>query len=86
MIYEIPNFLDDQTCDMLIDYFKNSNRRSNWQEDKFFKGRTLSPHEISDDDIQKRMEIFKSKTLQISIATNIGSSFVPTTRILSLYV
>jgi predicted 2-oxoglutarate/Fe(II)-dependent dioxygenase YbiX len=64
MIYEIPNFLDNETCDMLIDYFKNSNQRSEWQEDNFFRGRTLCPYEITDNVIQKRMEVFKSKTLQ----------------------
>jgi hypothetical protein len=64
MIYEIPNFLDDETCDILIDYFKTCNQRSEWQTDKFFHGRTLSPSEICDEGIKKRMEIFKSKTLQ----------------------
>jgi len=64
MIYELQNFLDDETCDVLIDYFKTSKKRSEWQKDEFFSGRTLSPSEICDEDIKKRMEIFKSKTLQ----------------------
>jgi len=64
MIYEIPNFLDSETCDLLINYFKISNKRSEWQTHEFFSGKTLSPSEIDDNDIKKRMEIFKSKTIQ----------------------
>ena len=64
MIYEIQNFLDDETCDMLIQYFVSSKKRTIGQENEFFKGRTLSPSEICDDDIKMRMEIFKSKALQ----------------------
>ena len=64
MIYEIQNFLDDKTCDILIYYFMSSKKRNTKQENKFFSGRTLSPSELFDSDIKKRMEIFKSKALQ----------------------
>ena len=64
MIFEVPNFLDDETCDSLVNYFKKSKERCEWQSDSFFSGRTLCPSEIDDVSIKKAMEIFKCKSIQ----------------------
>ena len=65
MIYEIQNFLDDETCDMLIHHFKISNKkRTDKQTQKFFADRTLCPSEINDFNVKKMMHIFRQKTVQ----------------------
>jgi predicted 2-oxoglutarate/Fe(II)-dependent dioxygenase YbiX len=64
MIYEIPNFLSHEFCDNVIEYFNVSGKRSLWQTDKKFHGRTLCPSEIDDNQLLNKFRAFEQKMVQ----------------------
>jgi hypothetical protein len=67
MIYEVPNFLDKNSCKKLIDYFNNPNTKKSNQRDDFFKNSTVSPHEMEDEKLLKIIEELKYKTTQLAV-------------------
>lgn len=65
MIHEIYGLISDKTlCDKVIAYFEESKKRSLWQEDVFFSGRTLSPSEVEDDQIVHNLRVLLYKITQ----------------------
>jgi hypothetical protein len=69
MIHELSGLVSDETmCDRVINYFKDTNQRSLWQDDTFFSGRTLSPSEIEDGDLRKEINCLVYKITQMSFS------------------
>lgn len=69
-ILEFVNHDEDDmvTCDQIIDYFETTKKRSKWQEDSFFNGRTLSQSEISDYELRRRIWVYFYKLMVITSA------------------
>ena len=67
MIYEIPNVISPQFCDEVIKYFEESGKRSLWQTQKDFHGRTLSPKDIDDNpELVLKFKAFQQKIVQLT--------------------
>ena len=66
MIYEIPNFIDNELCDELIKYHDNPYNVKRKMEHPIFNSRVICPSEVQDPKITSQLRIFEFKVTQIA--------------------
>lgn len=59
-IHEIENFLPDEECNSIINFFENSSKKNFFPDKRI----SLQPYSITDVKIKKYLSIFHSKTIQ----------------------
>lgn len=64
MIYEIPNFLPHEFCDEVVQYFDKTGERTRDQTHEDFKGRTLTPNQMSSYSMMQKFRAFEQKMVQ----------------------
>lgn len=66
MIYEVPNFIDDELCDDLIKYHDNPRNLKRNIKHPIFNNRTICASDIKDPNIVFRLRILEHKVTQIT--------------------
>tara|TARA_B100000427_G_scaffold250267_1_gene213493 strand:+ start:516 stop:1079 length:564 start_codon:yes stop_codon:yes gene_type:complete len=64
MIHEVPNFIEPQLCQWVIDYFESVPKDRDPLQDKFFVGRTISLTNVNTYDVKKRFKVFEQMMVQ----------------------
>ena len=66
MIYEVPNFINDELCDDLIRYHDNPYNIKREMNHPIFNNRVICPSQVQDFKIESQLRVFELKVTQIA--------------------